>query len=336
MPQYFTPNPLISIIMTTRNCENFIEENINSVIAQTHKHWELVITNNQSDDATLAIIKRYAAIDKRIHVFTNPGLPEIIPGLQYAFSNSKGELITRMDSDDIMPPDKLESMFNKLQQYGNGHIVTGGIAHFSKGELGEGFKRYDSWINQLMHSETNFLEIYRECVIPSSCWMVYRDDFIRCGGFGRNVYPEDYDLCFRFYKQGLKIITLKQVVHHWRDHHNRVSRVDPRYQNQLYYDLKLYYFFQLDFDPSQTIVLWGGGSKGKLLANKLIKLGISFRWVCNNEKKIGKDIYSIRMESTTILDDTNFFQIMIAVSSREKDEITSFLESKKHNSYWFC
>jgi len=50
----------------------------------------------------------------------------------------------------------------------------------------------------------NFQEIYKECVIPSPCWMIYRTDMDKCQAFLPNRYPEDYDLCFRFYENGMR------------------------------------------------------------------------------------------------------------------------------------
>ncbi len=322
--------------MTCRNAAPFLHETLQAIKSQSYRHWELMITNNQSTDNSLSIIEKYAADDNRIKVFTNPGLAEIIPGLQYAFSKSKGQLITRMDADDIMPDNKLMYMANTLMTHGPGHLSSGCIKHFSADKLGEGFKNYDQWLNELMINGHNYREIYRECVVPSSCWMVYRQDFIKCGGFGRLVYPEDYDLCFRFYALGLKIIGSKEILHFWRDHPARISRTDRRYADQLYYDLKLYYFQKLDWQKDHQVVLWGAGKKGKKLGAKLVALNIPFRWVCNNANKIGHNIYGINLEATSAVREVKTAQVLIAVSAKEKSSISEFLQNMKINYYWFC
>ena len=137
----------------------------------------------------------------------------------------------------------------------------------------------------------NFQDLYKECVIPSPCWMVYRTDLEKCAAFRPNRYPEDYDLCFRFYENGLKIIPNDQVLHQWRDYPNRTSRTDKNYADNRFLAIKVHYFLKLEMDKTRPLVIWGAGRKGKLIARQLIEYKIDFQWVCNNERKIGRDIY---------------------------------------------
>lgn len=68
--------PLVSVITPTYNTEAFISETIDSVRAQTYTNWEMVIVDDASSDATVAILKKYAALDDRIKVHvleTNSG-----------------------------------------------------------------------------------------------------------------------------------------------------------------------------------------------------------------------------------------------------------------------
>ncbi|MDN5213591.1 glycosyltransferase family 2 protein [Fulvivirgaceae bacterium BMA12] len=328
--------PLVSIIMTTRNAEKFLQATLDSIISQSYRHWELIVVNNQSTDKTFAILNNYATKDARIKVFTNPGVPEIIPGLQYGFSQSSGSFITRMDSDDLMTPNKLKILVNLLLENGPGHVVTGCVRHFSDEKVLQGFRRYDAWINRVMRSGSHYREIYRECVIPSSCWMVHRQDFMQCGAFGQMVYPEDYNLCFRFYSGNMKIVASNEVLHLWREHTGRISKTDDRYKDQLYYDLKLSFFVKLDLDKNANLIVWGAGKKGKKLATKLQRMGLSFGWVCNNEKKIGHNIYGTLINHPELLIKPGARQVLVAVSAREKDDIDDFLLRHQIWHRWFC
>src|SRR5690606_10347489 len=133
-------------------------------------------------------------------VFKNLG-NGIIDALKLGFKNSSGHFITRMDSDDVMAPNKLQRMCQDLLTHGKGHLALGLVSYFCEGELGEGYQNYEKWLNTLTRSGTNYTDIYKECVIPSPCWMVHRDDLMACGSFESTTYPEDYDLAFRFYEQ---------------------------------------------------------------------------------------------------------------------------------------
>jgi glycosyltransferase involved in cell wall biosynthesis len=100
---------LVSVVMPMHNSERFIKESIESVLAQTYAHWELLIVDDASTDNSLAIASQYAAEDERIHLLRNtkhikmPSAPRNA-GVQAA----KGQYIAFLDSDDLWFPQKLE------------------------------------------------------------------------------------------------------------------------------------------------------------------------------------------------------------------------------------
>jgi hypothetical protein len=129
----------------------------------------------------------------------------VIPALRLALQHSSGELITRMDADDIMAPQKLERMHTLLVAHGPGHLSAGLVEYFADAELGEGYARYGVWINKVNLEGRQWEEIYRDCPIPAPCWLVYREDLLRAGAFEPDIKPEDYDLIFRFRQIGLQL-----------------------------------------------------------------------------------------------------------------------------------
>ena len=331
--------PLISILMPVKNSERFLSLTINSILDQTEKNWELIVVDDGSNDSSLRMLNDFAKKDLRIKIFNNEEGSGIIPALKTAFKHSNGDLVTRMDSDDLMTPYKLKKMKKMLLDHGKGNVVTGPIQCFSDDGIKDGYRKYEKWLNDLMISKNCYNEIYRECVIQSSCWMVAREDLIKCGAFDLNIYPEDYDLAFRFYKYGLKVISYPELLHYWRDHPSRVSRNDPRYKDQQYFDLKLKYFFELDRDNSKTLVIWGTGSKGKKLVRKLQEqYDIPFRWVGNNPKKIGEKIYGIEVENYRVVKDISEIQIIVTVSGPDDlKEIRKFFKDNQfvQNEHYF-
>ena len=95
--------------MPVKNAQPFLTDCIKSILSQTETDWELVAVNDGSTDNSKAILEQFAQADKRIHVLENNGAG-IIAALRLAYSKSQGNLITRMDADDIMPPIKLETL----------------------------------------------------------------------------------------------------------------------------------------------------------------------------------------------------------------------------------
>ena len=332
--------PLVSILIPFKNTETFLTECLQSVKKQTYAQWEVLAINDRSTDASETIVETFASSDLRIKVFENKG-KGIIDALKTAYELSVGQFITRMDSDDVMPPNKLHHMVEALLENGTGNLALGQVRYFSDRGISNGYARYEKWLNGLTNKGTNYTEIYKECVIPSPCWMVFREDLENCGAFGPNRYPEDYDLAFRFYENGLKCIPCHQVLHFWRDYDTRTSRTSEHYAQNYFLDIKLHYFLKLDRDDSRPLVVWGAGNKGKTIAKKLQKLSVDFVWLCDNPKKIGKDIYGKTMQNFSVLDNLKNPQSIITVANEEAQAtIRDFFlkKSQKHavDYFFFC
>lgn len=330
---------LISILMPVKNTECFLTDCISSILDQTDKNWELIAIDDHSTDDSAQIIRKFSNQDSRISLVTNNG-NGIIQALRTALNESRGTFITRMDSDDIMAPEKLASLKHILLKNGPGHISTGMVKYFSNTILGNGYINYQNWLNNLSSNESNWDEIYKECVLPSPCWMTYKSDLIKCDAFDSNIYPEDYDLCFRFFKNNLKIKSCNQILHFWRDHSSRTSRNNPVYRHQTYFDLKLKYFFDF-WTKENQLVLWGAGKKGKLLAKKIKQDGPSFLWVCNNQKKHGKYIHDIKIDDYSKIISIKTPKIIVSVSSpKDIIEIKTFLNKNSlinnYHYFFFC
>ncbi|EAQ38100.2 glycosyl transferase family 2 [Dokdonia sp. MED134] len=331
--------PLVSIIMAVKDTAPYLHDCINSIINQTYQNWELIAVNDHSTDETPEILAAFAKQDARVRVFDSDGY-KLIPTLQCGYREVRGTLLNRMDSDDKMPNYKIQLLVDEWHKYGKGHVIAGGTEHFvDEGEVGDGFLRYERWLNEVARTSTHYQQIYKECVIPSHCWMIHKDDFDAVGAFDPVIYPEDYDLCFRMYKHGLKVIGIDAILHHWRDRSNRISRTWDEYKDNRYFDMKMRFFYEIDRDNTRPLVLWGAGRNGKDMAKVLQSYNDTFHWVSNNKKQIGKDIYGVRMQSFTDVPSIENAQIMIVVSSPDgKKEIQALLDSwgkEAVKDYWF-
>ncbi len=331
--------PLVSIIMAVKDTAPYLRACIDSIIAQSYQNWELIAVNDHSTDETPEILAQYAEQDNRIRVY-HSDKPRLIPTLQVGYAQARGELINRMDSDDKMPVYKLSLLVSEWLKYGKGTIIAGGTQHFvDEGQVGDGFVRYENWLNEVAKNSTHYQQIYQECVIPSHCWIIHKEDFDAVGAFDPIVYPEDYDLCFRMYRKQLRVVGIDAILHYWRDRSSRISRTWDEYKDNRYFDLKLRYFYELDRDDRRPLVLWGGGRNGKDMARLLQKHNDTFHWVCDNSKKIGKDIYGVKMQHYADIPSIENPQIIIVVSSPEgKDDILHTLEQwgkQPVKDYWF-
>ncbi len=332
---------IISILLPVFNTAAYLRECLDSILAQTEQAWELLAVDDFSTDESCSILNEYAVTDNRIKIFQN-NIKGIAPALKLAYEQSSGVLISRMDSDDIMLPGKLECLKKTLLQHGKNHVATGWVEYFSKEGLGEGFKKYAVWLNGLAEGNRYWKEVYKECPVPSPCWMAWRTDLEKCGAFSQeDKYPEDYDLCFRWRDSGLAVATCEKVLHQWRDRPERASRTDKNYHDNSFLELKTDWFLKTDHDPNRPLVIWGAGRKGKRLARLLNERNITFGWVSNNEDKIGKEIRGIELRHFNIISQLTDPQIIIAVAAPDdQKEIIEFLLENNFNQgehyYFFC
>ena len=162
--------------MPVYNTESYLAETLDSIIKQSHEDWELICVNDFSTDDSLKILEKYCTQDSRIQVINNDH-KGIIHALRNAYKKSSGKYITRMDADDIMSHNKIEHLYQILNAHGVGHIATGKVKYFSSIAIGNGYYKYQQWLNKLCEDNNHFTEIYKECVIPSPCWMVHKRRF---------------------------------------------------------------------------------------------------------------------------------------------------------------
>lgn len=336
-----TNSDLISIITPFKNSSTFLNDCLESIINQSYLNWELIIIDDYSNDNSFELVHNISLKDKRIKLFKNEGKKGIINCLRQGLNKCCGDYITRMDSDDVMDKDKLKELHKSLKISGKGYVSTSKVKYFSKEGLGSGYEKYENWLNKMMIDNDNFNHIYKECVIPSPNWMILKDDLLSCGAFNSNIYPEDYDLVFRFYKERFKIISSLKILHFWRDYPTRTSRTDSKYADNNFLDLKIKYFMELNYDITKKLIIWGAGKRGKLLAKKLIKLNIDFIWVCNNPNKIDRIIYNKQLKSIEHLDELDNYQSIITVAKEESQSLIKiFFDSKGYkimrDYYFFC
>lgn len=99
---------LVSIITPTYNSLNYLDITIQSIINQTYKNWELLITDDCSTDGTWEKLKQYSHKDSRIKTFKLAQNSGAGVARNNSIEHAKGRFIAFCDSDDSWVPEKLE------------------------------------------------------------------------------------------------------------------------------------------------------------------------------------------------------------------------------------
>lgn len=121
--------PRVSILMAVYNAHDFLEQAIESVLAQTMPHWELLCVDDCSTDDSPTLLRQYAARDARIRVTLLPQNRGAAAARNTALALSHGQWITMLDSDDWFAPDTLERALN-CEAPGTDAIMLDLIHHY--------------------------------------------------------------------------------------------------------------------------------------------------------------------------------------------------------------
>jgi glycosyltransferase involved in cell wall biosynthesis len=103
---------LVSVVTPAYNEESHIRECIESVLAQTHHHWDYTIIDNASTDRTHAIAQEYAAKDARIRIVRNEATVPVIANYNIAFRqvSPDARYCKVVAADDWIYPECLSQM----------------------------------------------------------------------------------------------------------------------------------------------------------------------------------------------------------------------------------
>ncbi len=129
---------LVSIIMPAWNADEYIEESVGSVLAQTYPNWELLIVNDGSTDGTRAFLD--GLVDPRIRIFQQENRG-VSAARNVALDRARGDLITFLDADDALPERSLEIRVKHMQE--NPEIdILDGIVTVKDDTLGRELRRH--------------------------------------------------------------------------------------------------------------------------------------------------------------------------------------------------
>lgn len=108
--------PLISVALCTYNGEKFLQEQMDSILAQTYKNLEIVVVDDGSTDKTIDIINAYTDKDNRIKLFRNEANLGFNKNFEKAISLTSGEYVAISDQDDIWLPQKLKQLLDNIKR----------------------------------------------------------------------------------------------------------------------------------------------------------------------------------------------------------------------------
>lgn len=122
-------NPLVSVLMSCFNVEEFVSEAVESLLRQSYRNIEYIFIDDGSSDQTLAILSAFD--DKRIHLISHQNIG-IVGSLNKGLKKCSGKYIARMDADDISHLDRVEKQVAFMESHPEVAAVGGAINEFDE------------------------------------------------------------------------------------------------------------------------------------------------------------------------------------------------------------
>lgn len=108
-----------SILITSFNRENFINECINSALKIKHDHFEIIIVDDHSNDNTWQLIEEVHAQNPHLRIYRNQTNLGQFANRNFIATLAKGKYLQFLDSDDTISPDALMNLERKMQSSGS-------------------------------------------------------------------------------------------------------------------------------------------------------------------------------------------------------------------------
>ena len=237
---------LVSVIMPTFNQAAFIQQAIDSVLAQSYVELELVIIDNFSDDNTLEIVSAFKDARIKVVQYNNNGI--IASARNFGVKQSSGEIIAFLDSDDVWKPEFLSEQIGALDS--EPALVS--ARHMCIGDQGAFFDHLSHLDGTSIYSVSE-TELALANPIVTSSVVMKRTNFDAVGGFSESSefrYIEDWELWSRCMCLGEVLINSKKLIYYRVAAKKDRDLVDVK-ERHLNVIKKMYVRSQLSFDVFQ-------------------------------------------------------------------------------------
>jgi glycosyltransferase involved in cell wall biosynthesis len=188
-------NPIISIITPTFNRDHMIGNTIQSIQQQTFKEWELIVVDDASTDRTCDVVNVHSKKDSRIRYFKNENNKGSNASRNRGIAESEGELLTFIDDDDQLNPEKLKLQYEYLNEFKHVGLVYCGFRYIdfnTKETIG---------IIRPKHRGNVFDLILKNNIIGSPTPLIRRECFKKAGLFDEELKScQDWDMWIRISK----------------------------------------------------------------------------------------------------------------------------------------
>lgn len=223
--------PAVSFLMSVYNGEEYLEETLKSISAQTCENWECVVIDDCSTDSSPEILKRWAERDGRFRVSRNDENLHLAASLNRGLGLVRGKYTARIDADDICTPDRLEKQVSFMDSHPE--LVFSACKYFSL----KGDRLYPASLGRRCDSDAvrAMLPFYNPILHPG---VIARTDVLRRYQYNpQHSCSEDLELWTRIAADGGRIAIQDEYLLFYRLHDKQITATTMEKQHREVYSI---------------------------------------------------------------------------------------------------
>jgi glycosyltransferase involved in cell wall biosynthesis len=220
-------DPLVSVVISAYNLGWCIEDTIRSVLAQTYKHFEVIVVDDASTDDTGIRVAGFGDRIRYVRHATNQGTmrnAEGAPTRNTGVRHARGELLAFLDGDDLWEPEKLAVQVEAARRYPDAGMIAVDGTQFNSNDgaiitptLFNGIvKEYEALPDGAMLSINLYLPMLHHCLIETPSQVIIPKKVLDTVGlFHEGGGSSDYDMFIRVAAR-FPILLIKQFLVRYR------------------------------------------------------------------------------------------------------------------------
>lgn len=213
-------SPLVTIYIPSRNYGKFLEKSIGSVIEQIYENWELIIIDENSEDDTELIAKKFRDnYPEKIKFIKNNKVLGLQKVANNVLENANGKYMIRLDADDWLNEVAILLMVHKLENNPDAGITYGNYFYTdNNGKL----------IGVETRHKLGEEDLVGQLPPHGACTMFETEALREVGGYSEKINAQDgWDLWYKLYKK-IGAINIDIPLFYYRQHNESLSTDNSR------------------------------------------------------------------------------------------------------------
>jgi glycosyltransferase involved in cell wall biosynthesis len=271
---------VLSVLLPYRDAAATICHAIASVLGEPDVDELVAIDDGSTDDGPAKVS---AIADRRVVRVATGGVG-IARALAHGLARAKGDLVGRMDADDVSLPGRFARQRALLGS--DARLAAAGARVRVDDDAGHGLRNYVAWQNGLVTPEDHARAIFVESPLCHPSVTLRRSALEAAGGWHDVAWPEDWDLWLRLDAMGFRLAKVPEVLLEWRTRPGRATLSDPRCAPPRLVEARARFLAPRLRGP---VWVWGAGKTGRRIARALESHGVrAHAFIDIDPRKIGK------------------------------------------------